>query len=703
MDEVLDLQERAGVAALAPSGSIHGCVSRVHAVFKTHLDVGFTDTARSVIQAYFTDFIPRALDAAACLRRRGGPERLSWTTGSWLIYEFLEQATAEQRRRMDEAIAAGDVSWHALPLTFHSESMDACLFRFGLRLSAALDRRYGRCTIAAKMTDVPGHTRAIVPLLAEAGVKFLHIGVNPACPQPDVPPLFRWRAPCGAEIAVMYNSGYGVTLPLDGLREILAFSHRGENSGPPSTDDVILHFESLRDEFPNAEVLPSTMDRFAVSLEPLWPILPVVTSEIGDSWIHGVGSDPAKSARFRALCRLRNQWETADSGLLDSSDYARFSRILLLIPEHTWGKDEKTHLAGISTPDDTFMPKDATYEAEAFAEARRTEPFRCLEQSWQEQRDYIGQAVAELTERTMVEEINRELRATEPAMPDRAQFTVFDAAQDPYIETTHFTVALDPASGALRHLARRTDGRVLANPQHLLGLFRYEMFSQADYDRFLREYNINMEHPWCSRWAVPDFSKPGIDAGGAVSRRITATCTWSGQRLLPGCTTLLARVHFADELAQPYGPPDIAFIEYRFPDDSPAVHVTLQWFDKRATRLPEALWLSFMPVAADPASWMLDKMGTPVSPLDVVRNGNRNLHAVTRGVFCGAGADRVMIRSLDVPLVAPGEPRLLRFDNTLPPLAYGMHFNLLNNVWGTNFPMWYEDDGKCRFVLQFEP
>jgi hypothetical protein len=26
-----------------------------------------------------------------------------------------------------------------------------------------------------------------------------------------------------------------------------------------------------------------------------------------------------------------------------------------------------------------------------------------------------------------------------------------------------------------------------------------------------------------------------------------------------------------------------------------------------------------------------------------------------------------------------------------------MHFNLYNNVWGTNFPMWYEDDARFRF------
>ena len=28
-----------------------------------------------------------------------------------------------------------------------------------------------------------------------------------------------------------------------------------------------------------------------------------------------------------------------------------------------------------------------------------------------------------------------------------------------------------------------------------------------------------------------------------------------------------------------------------------------------------------------------------------------------------------------------------------------MHFNLVNNLWGTNFVMWYEDDARFRFSL----
>ena len=37
--------------------------------------------------------------------------------------------------------------------------------------------------------------------------------------------------------------------------------------------------------------------------------LPVVTEELGDSWIHGTASDPVKLARFRALQRLYDGFE----------------------------------------------------------------------------------------------------------------------------------------------------------------------------------------------------------------------------------------------------------------------------------------------------------------------------------------------------------------------------------------------------------
>src|SRR3954466_7423922 len=118
----------------------------VHLVFKTHLDIGFTDFARNVVASYFDDFIPRALAVTEELRQSGDIASFRWTTGAWLIYEYLEQAAPVQRARLERAIQAGDIIWHGLPFTMHSELMDADLFAFGLSLSQQLDQRFGRHT-----------------------------------------------------------------------------------------------------------------------------------------------------------------------------------------------------------------------------------------------------------------------------------------------------------------------------------------------------------------------------------------------------------------------------------------------------------------------------------------------------------------------------------------------------------------------------
>lgn len=42
---------------------------------------------------------------------------------------------------------------------------------------------------------------------------------------------------------------------------------------------------------------------------------------------------------------------------------------------------------------------------------------------------------------------------------------------------------------------------------------------------------------------------------------------------------------------------------------------------------------------------------------------------------------------------------MLTFDNSLPDMSGGMHFNIYNNLWGTAFPQWYSDDAQFRFKV----
>ena len=141
-------------------------IKKVHVIFKTHLDVGFTDTAENVLQKYVKVYIPRAIELADELNRQGR-KQFVWTVGAYLIDHYLRCAGPEQCRALETAVGKGDITWHGMAFTTHTELMDRRLLDFSLSISDQLDRRFHKKTIGAKMTDVPGHTIGMVPVLAK--------------------------------------------------------------------------------------------------------------------------------------------------------------------------------------------------------------------------------------------------------------------------------------------------------------------------------------------------------------------------------------------------------------------------------------------------------------------------------------------------------------------------------------------------------
>lgn len=657
----------------------------VHLVFKTHLDVGFTQSAAAVTREYFTRHIPAALALARQMRQAERADRFIWTTGSWLIYEYLEQADATGRKAMEESITAGDIAWHALPFTTHTELMDVELFRFGLELSQRLDKRFGRRTIAAKFTDVPGHTRAIIPLMAEAGVQFLQIGVNPGSTVPAVPPLFRWQDPdTGQELMVMYESGYGNAFILPGGEEALAFGHSSDNLGPQNMGEVDAIYQHLRLAYPGAQVFASTLNTFAEKLTPIRTQLPVLGQEIGDSWIHGVGSDPIKVSQFRELLRLRQEWLADNPAIRADPHFDRFHRSLLLVPEHTWGMDEKT-----------FLGDHDHYAAGSFAAARTQENFRTFAASWAEKRAYIETAVAALGSTPQGVAARARLTAIRNVQPALDCWQEITVEQQQYADSS-FVFGFDPQTGALNRLVSQSSGQSWAGVAGPLGWLRYQTFSAVDYERFFHQY-IRPEEQ-ANGWSREDFTKPGLENAHPIGRfwqpQVTAAFRRANQYLF-----ILAGI---PQSVTDYGCPRTFYLLYRFNPEASEIEIELQWFDKPACRLPEATWFSFAPPVSTAAAWQIHKLGRNISPLEVVANGNRHLHACGQGVSCTDGSRTMVITALDSPLVAPGEPALLNFTNDQPDQTRGMHFNLHNNLWGTNFPMWFEEDCRFRFKLAFQ-
>ena len=228
-------------------------VKRVLVMFKCHLDVGFTDTQAGVTKKYFEVYYPLAMKRAAQIRSAGA-DRYTWTTGSWLLYEYLEQASSDARKTMEKAIAAGDIAWHALPFSWQTEFIDRSMITGCLGFSKSLDERFARKTTGAKMTDVPGHTIGLVGPMAEGGVKFLHIGVNSASTPPDVPALFVWKDRTGATLIVMYqHKGYGGVVKIPGSDLAVAIEMADDNAGPHSMAEIRKIYADLRAQFPERQ------------------------------------------------------------------------------------------------------------------------------------------------------------------------------------------------------------------------------------------------------------------------------------------------------------------------------------------------------------------------------------------------------------------------------------------------------------------
>ena len=696
-------------------------IKKVHVVFKTHLDIGFTDLSRSVIRHYLDTYIPAAIACAADVNRPGQPPLFIWTVGSYLIDLALRVYPYEKRDALDEAIRKGHITYHALPFTTHSELCDTALFTAGLGITKRLDRRYSRHTAAAKMSDVPGHTIGIVAPMAQSGITFLHIGINTVARMPNVPPLFVWQNGASQSLIVNYCRSYGGITQINGHDEALYFMHSQDNMGPPSKEHLLNEFAMLREKYPGAVICASTLDAFAAGLARIRGSLPVIEQEIGDTWIHGVGTDPWKVSALRALARLDRTW-TQDGTwaahnlpLEDGRDAgSAFLEELLLVCEHTWGLDTKKYLTDFKNwarPDfDRARREDRLTDAYgqvpgcdgyfAFAKSEfmqmmpaavtwDTRSYSFFESSHQEQRQYLTGAANLLPEplRQKALALIADPEAETAYVPAEIKSGLSQRAYT-QARLNDIIIQYGPDGSVSLTPAGRTEGRLaFLAPE-------YQEVGQEAYSNLAKRFLCNLDE--YKNWAVPDNLKPGLELSGAPVRSVThkplmdaamhgakdALC-WKGTYppspvALAGCPRTL------ESSLRPYS------------EDKLLLTVRLE--EKPANRKPEALFLPL--VLPTPAKAELEKVGTLISPGHVIPGGNERCHAVQKIRIALPDGDAWVLEPLDTPIIAIGKPELLDFSR--PERWDRLYLALYNNLWGTNFKMWYEENILCRVIITYE-
>ena len=345
-----------------------GDVRKVYIVFSNHLDVGYTlnlngSCAAAALNQYWEQHVPKAIATAEAMRANG-TDRYRWMCHSYIYAmarhcstspvsitgngtSLLRCPNASTLAGFNAAARRGDVTWHAMPFNVEPEIMDASTFEAALQLTANEDAIVGHAPrLTYNQRDVPGLSRASIPLLVKHGVRAVSVGENGASAIVNVPPAFVWRdnATQTEVLALFHARGYGRRRRLhdrppsgeahddDGddddddaakhasPRQLgidrdqdcitvasvgICLSWRGDNAGPHAEDEARSIFAAVRSFFPNATVVASdAFDDFVADVLPVLHTLPVVTAELGDTWIYGADADPLKVAKYRR-CHAR--------------------------------------------------------------------------------------------------------------------------------------------------------------------------------------------------------------------------------------------------------------------------------------------------------------------------------------------------------------------------------------------------------------
>ncbi|MFV0411956.1 MAG: hypothetical protein ACK5L3_01640, partial [Oscillospiraceae bacterium] len=374
-------------------------IKKIFLVFKTHFDFGFTNLAQKVLEQYSGQMLQDIIHACVDTAELGGV-RFVFTLPAWPLQQMLN--SGQQKQTLERLIRQGQVVWHALPFTSHTDFAGIEDMVDGFKYARRLSEAYGKpVPVSAKLTDVPGHGLILPALLAGAGVKFLHLGCNEYAMPPSVPPLFFWQAPDGSRVLTMYyKDGYGdgLLLPEDWPFPVwMAMLHTHDNSGPQSPAEIRRLVEEVQAKAPGVEVVSGSMDDFYRELAQCdLSGLPVVTQDLADTWIHGIGSYPKEVGMVRAA-RRQLLWAGAAAALsqtgaaplarpalaaVGAGTDAAFEQ-LAMFDEHTWGLDVKT-----------WMQRPRVYGKKEFLAKKETEEYRYMEASWQEQKSRATQGLA---------------------------------------------------------------------------------------------------------------------------------------------------------------------------------------------------------------------------------------------------------------------------------------------------------------------
>ena len=361
----------------------------------SHVDIGYTKVQTEVERDHWR-FYEQAIEASQKTAGYGEGAQFKWNVEVlWATDSYLKQATPEKRQAFIDAVKAG---WIGLDALYGNELTALCrpeelvrLTDFARRLKA----EHGVPIDSAMISDVPGYTWGIVPVLAQSGVKSISIGPNSGhrigytlSEWGNKP--FHWVSPCGNYRLLVWIPRTGYWRGFRGGPQLLEYLERleesqypfdlvqvrhclGDNAGPGIELCDFIKDWNTRYAYPRL-VIATTREMFQDFAERYAATLPEVRGDFTPYWEDGAGSSARETGLARAaaerLVQAEALWAMFSPRTYPDADFYAAWRNVLLYDEHTWGAHNS-----IREPDSDFAQAQwkikQAFALDADAQSRR--------------------------------------------------------------------------------------------------------------------------------------------------------------------------------------------------------------------------------------------------------------------------------------------------------------------------------------------
>lgn len=353
----------------------------LHLFPHSHVDIGYTHTQADVVKVQ-NDNMNIALELIDNTRDFPPEAQFKWNPESlWVLDNYLQTESEENKARLMAAISSGSVSFDAL---FGNMLTALCrpeelYYAIGYFSNWAQTITHKEITSAA-ICDVPGYTWGTPEIMGKCGIKYFAIAPNYSdrigtihSAWNDKP--FYWQSQSGEEKVLCWvTAHYWKHGDLE--KEILAHLKIRQQSDYPYDTEwmywIGLHLNGACDNSPPDRNLPqAVMDWNAKYASPKLVIdtagrffkefeaangskLPTYSGDITPYWEDGAGSTSAETALNRRSADKLSQAETlwaitGNSQPYPAEEFREAWKNVLLYSEHTWGA-----WCSISQPEDPF-------------------------------------------------------------------------------------------------------------------------------------------------------------------------------------------------------------------------------------------------------------------------------------------------------------------------------------------------------------